>query len=277
MSVNKHSKWWFVPVLATVVFFLGSVGSSWAQQPVQPNEHLLGAGDLIRITVFQNPELSTETRVSERGQITFPLVGTLTLQGLSIAAAQDHIARQLRDGGFVLKPEVSLLLVEVRSAQVSVLGQVGAPGRYPLGTSVSKVSEVLAAAGGVLPDGADIVTLVGTRNGQPYKAEIDLPAVLQTGRVDQDVVLSNGDTIYVARAPEFYIYGEVQNPGAFRLQRGMTLMQALAMGGGLTQRGTERGIRLHRRDASGAVQVLQVGMEEAVLQGDVIYVRQSLF
>ena len=113
-----------------------------------------------------------------------------------------------------------------------MLGQVGKPGRYPIEMVNSKVSEMIAAAGGVVPGGADVVTLVGTRNGSPVKLDIDLPAILQAGRAELDVGVENGDIIYVDRAPSIYIYGEVQRPGQMRLERGMTLMQALAAGGG---------------------------------------------
>lgn len=240
-------------------------------------EHILGPGDVVRITVFQNPDLSLETRISELGRITFPLIGDVALGGSSVAGAQEKIAKQLRDGGFVLKPQVNILLVQVRSAQISILGQVSRPGRYPIETVNSKVSEMISASGGVLPGGADVVTLVGTRNGKSVKYDIDLRTILQAGRAELDVTVANGDIIYVDRAPNLYIYGEVQRPGVFRLERGMTLMQALAQGGGLTQRGTERGIRVHRRDASGAVKVMELKMNDPVEADDVIYVRESVF
>jgi polysaccharide export outer membrane protein len=250
--------------------------SAFAQGTGQP-EHILGAGDVIRITVYQNPDLSLETRISESGQITFPLIGTIAVGGTSIAGAQELIAKKLREGSFVLKPQVNVMVVQVRSSQISILGQVSKPGRYPIETVNSKLSEMIAAAGGVLPGGSDVVTLVGTRNGKPVKFAIDLPAIMQAGKYELDVVVANGDIIFVDRAPNLYIYGEVQKPGAFRVERGMTLMQALAQGGGLTQRGTERGIRVHRRDANGALNVMELKMGDLVQPDDVIYVRESVF
>jgi len=240
-------------------------------------EHLLGPGDVIRVTVYQNADLSLETRLSEQGQISFPLIGNVALGGLSLAAAEQKIGKMLRDGGFVLKPQVNIQLVQVRSSQVSILGQVAKPGRYPIETVNSKVSEMISAAGGVVPGGGDVVTLVGVRSGKSIKLDIDLPAILQAGKAELDVPVANGDIIYVDRAPSFYIYGEVQRPGVFRLERGMTVMQALANGGGLTQRGTERGMRVHRRDANGALKVLELKMNDFVERDDVIYVRESVF
>ena len=113
---------------------------AWAQTPAKPAdkpadkqaEHTLGPGDVIRVSVYQNPDLALETRISEQGQISFPLIGTVALGGLSTPAAEQRIAKMLRDGGFVLKPQVNVSLVQVRSAQVSILGQVGKPGRYPI-------------------------------------------------------------------------------------------------------------------------------------------------
>ena len=90
-------------------------------------------------------------------------------------------------------------------------------------------------------------------------------------------MIQDGDAVYVERAPLVYIYGEVQRPGALRLERGMTLLQALAAGGGLTQRGTEKGIRVHRKSAQGEVQVLTPAMDDRVQDGDVVFVRESLF
>ena len=257
---------------------LSLLGSSLAfgQAAARP-EPTLGVGDVIRISVFQNPDLSVEGRVSETGQINFPLIGTVELGGLTVSAAEQRIEKMLRDGGFVLKPQVSIQTMQIRSSQVSILGQVAKPGRFPIEVVGSKVSEMIAAAGGVLPGGADVVTLVGNRNGKPVKLDIDLPAIMQAGRAELDTTVENGDIIYVDRAPSFYIYGEVQRPGQLRLERNMTLMQALASAGGLSARGTTRGMKVHRKDASGADKISDIGMNDPVERDDVIYVRESIF
>ena len=241
-------------------------------------EAVLGVGDTLKITVYQNPDLTVDGgRISETGQINFPLIGNVAIGGLTVSAAEQKIAKQLRDGGFVLRPQVSILVGQIRSSVISVLGQVGKPGRYPIETVGAKVSEMVATAGGVVPGGADVVTLVGTRNGRPIKLDIDLPAIMQSGKNELDMTVENGDIIYADRAPTAYIYGEVQRPGQFKLERGMTLMQALAQAGGLTARGTQRGIKVHRRDASGAVTITELDLNDPVGRDDVIYVKESLF
>ena len=258
---------------------LALCSSAFAQTgPAARSEAPLGVGDILKITVYQNPDLTVDgARVSELGQINFPLIGNVTIGGLTVTAAEQKIAKMLRDGGFVLRPQVNIQVGLIRSNVISILGQVGKPGRYPIETVGTKVSEMIAAAGGVLPGGADVVTLVGTRNGRPIKLDIDLPAILQSGKSELDVPVDNGDIIYVGRAPTAYIYGEVQRPGVFRIEPGMTLMQALAESGGLTARGTQRGIKVHRRDANGVVSVFDMGLNDPVQRDDVIYVKESLF
>ena len=248
-----------------------------APSPSDKPETILGVGDVVRISVYQNPDLATEARINEQGSINFPLIGSVNIGGSTIGAAEQKIAKALRDGGFVLRPQVTMSLMLVRSNQISILGQVSKPGRYPIDMVGSKVSEMVAMAGGVLPSGADVVTLVGTRNGNPVKIDIDLPAIMQAGKSELDVTVENGDIIYVDRAPIAYIYGEVQRPGPMRVERGLTLLQALASAGGLSARGTDRGIRVHRRDTNGVVRVSEMKMNDLVERDDVIYVRESLF
>jgi polysaccharide biosynthesis/export protein len=241
-------------------------------------EAVLGVGDTLRISVYQNPDLTVEAaRISENGQINFPLVGNVGIGGLTIPAAEQKIAKMLRDGGFVLRPQVTIQVGQIRSSVISILGQVGKPGRYPIEVVGSRVSEMVAVAGGVAPSGADVVTLVGTRNGRPIKLDIDMPAILQSGKSELDLSVENGDIIYVDRAPTAYIYGEVQRPGQFRLERGMSLMQAIAQGGGVTLRGTQRGVKVHRRAADGSVTIGNMDLNDPVLRDDVIYVKESLF
>ena len=263
--------------LCSSVFAQTSPAAS-ARPEVPKPEAILGVGDIIRISVYQNPDLTVESaRISELGQVNFPLIGSVKLGGETINAGEQKIAKMLRDGGFVLRPQVTIQIGQIRSAVISILGQVAKPGRYPIETVGSKVSEMIAATGGVVPGGADIVTLVGVRNGRSIKLDIDLPAILQSGKAELDIPVDNGDILYVDRAPIAYIYGEVQRPGVFRLERGMSLMQVLAQSGGLTPRGTERGIKVHRRDANGAVSVIELQMNDPVVRDDVIYVKESLF
>ena len=271
-------------LLATVLGFAAIGAQAQAGAPAAATsaaaEYRLGAGDVVRIVVYQNADLTLETRVSENGVISFPLLGNVRIGGLSVSAAEKLIADGLKSGNFVKSPQVTLILMQVKGNQASVLGQVNRPGRYPIETADMRVTDLLANAGGVAGTGGDMLVLSGMRAGKPIRLEIDLPTVFgpssEAGRTN-DVLIQNGDVLWVERAPLVYIYGEVQRPGPMRLERGMTVMQALASGGGLNQRGTERGIRVHRKSPEGKVQVVQPGMDDSLRDGDVVYVKESLF
>ncbi len=258
--------------------------SASAQSPAVPavpaavsTEYRLGSGDVVNISVYQNPDLSLQTRLTEAGIVSFPLLGNIRLGGLTVTAAEQSIADGLRNGNFVKQPQVTIVLLQVRGNQASVLGQVNRPGRYPIEVADTHLTDLLAVAGGALPTGSDIVVVTGVRNGQALRLEVDVPTVFAPGGKVQDILIQNGDTVWVDRQPLVYIYGEVQRPGPMRLERGMTLMQILATGGGLTPRGTEKGIRVHRKSADSTVQILTPTMDDTLKDGDVVYVRESLF
>ena len=240
-------------------------------------DYRLGPGDAIGIQVYQSPDLSVDARVAESGGINYPLVGSLQLGGLTISEAEKKIADALRTGGFVKVPQVNIILRQVRGNQVAVLGQVSKPGRFPLETFNTRVSDMLAMAGGTTPTGDDVLIVSGQRGGKPFRKIIDIPALFLNAKTDDDIVLAGGDTLYVNKAPMFYIYGEAQRPGPYRIERGMTVMQALAQGGGPTVRGSQNRLRLHRRDIDGKVVETTPQLTDIVRSEDVLYVRESLF
>ncbi len=158
-----------------------------------------------------------------------------------------------------------------------MLGQVQRPGRFPLETSNVRASEMLAAAGGVTPLGDEMLVITGARNGQQFRKVIDIASMFTSNRPEDDIVLQGGDTLFVNRAPVFYIYGEAQKPGPYRVERGMTVQQALAAGGGPTPRGSQNRLQLNRPGANGAVVQMTPKLTDLVQPNDVIYVRESLF
>jgi polysaccharide export outer membrane protein len=260
-------------ILAALLLALST--GALAQDPAL--EYRIGAGDGIRISVFQNPNLTLETRVSEDGTINYPLVGSVKLGGLTIAAAERAIAQALERGKFIMAPQVNIFPVAIRSSQVSVLGLVNRPGRFPMETFNTRLSAMLAIAGGIAPGGAEVAILTGERNGKRHRWEIDIPSLFLQNNEAADVTVSGGDVIYVDRAPVYYIYGEVNRPGSYRIERGMTLRQAMVQGGGPTPKGSERALRLHRRGAGGQIEVLQPSLSDAVRPDDVLHVGSSFF
>lgn len=253
----------------------GWLGAAHAQDKIF--EDKLGAGDTIHIQVFQNPDLTLETRIQETGNITYPLIGSAKLAGLTIPEAEKAIGQSLKSGGFMQLPQVSIAVVQARRKQVSVLGAVGKPGQFPLEATNTHLSDVLAMAGGISPSGADNVIVTGYRNSKPMRQEVNVAAIYLDGKSSNDILMAGGDVVYVHRAPVFYVYGEAQRPGSFRLERNMTVMQALVMAGGPSPRGTEKGLRLRRQSADGTLRDLTPDLNELVQPDDVIFVRESLF
>lgn len=240
-------------------------------------EYLLGAGDSVRIVIFQNPDLTVETRVTENGTVSYPLVGSVKIGGLTIPSAEQAIAKALKDGGFIQSPQVNIVLLQNRGNQVSVLGAVNRAGRYPLETFNTRVSEMIAIAGGISTTGGDVAILSGVRDGKPLRKEIDIAGLFVGDRLQDDLVVAGGDVIYVNRMPVFYIYGEVQKPGSYRVERNMSIRQALAQSGGPTVRGTQRGLRLYRHGTGDKGEFLTPDLQDLVQPDDVLYVNESLF
>jgi polysaccharide export outer membrane protein len=273
---------WFL-VMACWASLAAAQTAPAAGAPAAPNggsvnsEYKLGPGDSIRVQVFQNPDLTVETRVSEAGTISYPLVGNVAIGGLTISQAESKIAGALRSGNYLRSPQVNIVMLQVRGNQVAVLGQVNKPGRFPLETFNVRVSDMLAAAGGVTPMGDDVLIVTGTRNGQPFRKVIDIPGLFLNSRSQDDILLAGGDTLYVNKAPVYYIYGEAQRPGPYRIERGMTVQQALAQGGGPTARGSSSRLRLTRTAPDGRTIETDAKLTDPVQPGDVLFVRESIF
>jgi polysaccharide biosynthesis/export protein len=245
--------------VAAVLLFLVFPFSVFAQA------EKLGNGDAVRVTVFQQPDLTTEARISDKGTIVVPLVGEVKVSGLTQTEAGGHIAAELKKGKYLKNPQVTVAMTTLRSRQVSVLGQVARPGRYALDDTSSNLSDVIAAAGGLAAGGSETVTVI--RNGQAQK--IDMLA--------KNYRLQNGDTVNVERAPVFYIYGEVARSGAYRVEPGMTVMQAIAAGGGITPRGSERRLKMRRSASDGKAVESDAQLQDTVKADDVIFVKEALF
>ncbi|HQT26503.1 MAG TPA: SLBB domain-containing protein, partial [Burkholderiales bacterium] len=171
----------------------------------------------------------------------------------------------------------NITLARIIGNQVSVLGEVNHPGRFALATLNTRVSDMLARAGGVSATGANVAILVGKRQGKPYRKLVDLAKMFIDDNTAENVLVQGGDNIYVDFAPVYYVYGEVNRPGSYRVRRDMTVMQALAEGGGPTMRGTEKGMKLFRRGQNGDVVSFTPELTDLMRNGDVLYVKESLF
>jgi polysaccharide export outer membrane protein len=233
--------------------------------PAMAQTEKLGTGDAVRVTVFQQPDLTTEARITDRGTINMPLVGEVKIGGMSAAQAGGSIAESFKKGGYLKNPQVAVALTTLRSRQVSVLGLIARPGRYALDDTSSQLADVIAAAGGIAAGGSDTVTVI--RDGKEQKVNM----------LHTPFKLQGGETINIERAPVFYVTGEVTRAGAYPVTPNLTVMQAIVAGGGITPRGSERRVKLRRAAPNGKVIETDAKPHDVVKADDVIFVKEALF
>ena len=239
----------------------------------------LGPGDQVKMEVFGRPEMDTTTYIADDGTVRVPLAGPVNINGLSPGEAGQKVEVALKQGQFLVDPHVTFTVLLSRSQRVSVLGEVHAPGRYPIEANTT-VLDLIAQAGGATDKGSDTIYVLrpdGTgalrRLPVSLKGALDskdtTPAVLQT--------LQGGDSIFVPVAEQFYIAGEVRQPAMYRLEAGMTLSQAIARAGGVTEKGSSSRVSIKRKNASGDFVVISGKSNEKIQPDDVITVKERIF
>lgn len=277
----------FAPVESRAVPATGVApgpAAAWSGLPVAPaaadtaGDFVIGAADVLAVTVLGEPALSVEVDVSPGGEVNLPLVGAIAVQGLTPVAASQKIADAFVQGQFLVSPQVQVRVLESRNLMISVLGEVRQPGRFAAPTQMS-VLDALALAGGIAETGGQRVTVLRYQDGRLQRREVDLTGLAGEGdlRGTPALMLRPGDTVMVPEAARFYIYGEVRSPNAYPLKPGMTVMQALALGGGANERGSRKRIEVQRQNADGVVETRSASLADVVYPNDVIYVRERLF
>jgi len=248
-----------------------------AQASAQSMREVLGVGDTVRISAFRYPDLTTEARISEEGKVNVALVGEVTLAGMTPDQAAKYIAQLMKERKYLVNPQIDVAVLEPRSRQVSVLGFVTRPGRYVLDGTAARLTDVLAMAGGLVAAASDKAVVTRNRGRESETLNIDLASIIQQGDVSKDIEVRSGDSVFVPKAPVVYVYGEVTRGGAYRLESGMTVMQAISLAGGITPRGSERRVKLRRLGADGKWKETNAKPLDPVAADDVVYVRESLF
>ena len=241
----------------------------------------VGSGDVLRVTVFGQPDLSAEVGVNDKGVLTLPLIGSIEVTGLTSSEISLQVAQALRKGQYLLNPEVSVEVIQLRSQIVSVLGEVSRPGRYPIPGHLS-VLELLATAGGLTPLADESVMLLRRKSDNgAVESDVRIPIRLgdtkATERSPLDIELINGDVVYVNKKKLFYIHGEVNRPGSYTMEQDMNVMRAISLGGGMNQRASQRRIYINRVMSDQSMQEIKAKLSDPVLPGDVVYVNESLF
>jgi len=234
----------------------------------------LGAGDKISVSVAGASEFDTKTRIRDDGTIGFPYLGDVHVSGLTVPEAEKRIAGQLRKKQILKQPQVSITVEQYLANQVTVLGKVGHPGKYGL-TGPTTILDLLARAGGTKEDAANHVVLVRTVSGEKKRYRMTLDSLSSGSAAGTKV--RNGDVLIVPRMQTFYIEGAVNKPGQYRLQPNMTVMEAIAVGGGLTPRGSYDRIVVKRQDGDGTVHTYSADVDNVLKPGDLVHVKERIF
>jgi len=249
-----------------------------ATPPVLVDGYVIGAQDNLSIIVSDEAELTGKYRVDTDGTISMPYLSRVVLAGLSLADAQVKIASLLRAGQFIRNAQVRIEVDQFKARSVIVSGEVRTPGKLTLpGTTISLL-EALALAGSPTVNASNEVIVIhppkpGEQSPEPIvinRRELEL------GRAGRDVTLQDGDIVNVPVAKRFYISGFVKNPGSYVLDTGTTISQAIILAGGLTERGTDRRIKVNR-EVSGRTVEIAVDLDDKLKPNDEIKIRSRFF
>ncbi|MEW6109624.1 MAG: polysaccharide biosynthesis/export family protein [Nitrospirota bacterium] len=241
-------------------------------------DYIVGEGDVLRITVYDHPDLTTTARVTGEGDILLPLIGQVKAGGLTISRLVEKISAMLADG-YIVEPQVTVFIEEYRSKKAVVMGQVQNPGLFVLHGQISFL-ELISKAGGLTKDAGDKAT-IKRRANQPGNDEnrviIDLKSLIEKGDMFLDIQIMDGDSIYIPKAGVFYATGEVKNPSAYKYEEGLTLVKAITMAGGFTDKAATGRVKIMRKRNGREEIIERVKMDEPVLPDDVIVVPESFF
>lgn len=229
--------------------------------------YVIGVGDVVEIAVLGREEFKPRVQVQVDGTVQLPYLHSVMASNLTVIQLRERVSKLLRDGGYYVDPVVSVTVVSFASRYVTVLGEFANPGLVPVDRAY-RVSEILARAGGPRPTASDELVL---RRATGEELILPIEMLSRGGNAD-DPLVQPGDKLFIGAAPNFYIYGQVNAPGAYRVERGMTLRMALARGGGLTERGSAGRLSLFRNGKQ-----VRVGLDTVLQGGDTVVVGERFF
>ena len=242
----------------------------------QAVDYVVGPHDVLTITVWDQTDLSGKFAVEADGTFTFPLIGRVKAGGLTLRQVEHTLTERLADG-FFRNPQVSAAIEQYRSQRIFIVGEVRQPGTYPL-TGDMTLIEALSRAGSTTATAAGEALVVRDPNQLSGSdvTRVDIKQ-LQTGSAGvNNVVLRDGDTIFVPRAEAVYVFGQVKNPGAYVIQKDTTVLQALSLAGGVTDRGSTTRIKVVRM-LNGQKLESKIKLGDVVHPGDTVLVPERFF
>ena len=266
-------------------------------QPIQQaHDYVVGPQDVLVMTSYDQPELTSTFTIETDGTFTYPHIGRVRVGGLTLRGVETALKTELVDRGLFGDPQIAVAVEHYRSQKVHIVGEVRRPGTYPMMPGGMRLMEALAYAGSMLPGASgEMVIVPGSNTGLVLEAAITpiaaaVPSTddpegvirvnvrdLEIGDPSQNVPLRRGDTIFVLRAESVYVFGQARNPGAYQLQHAdTTVLQALCLAGGVTDRASTTKIKI-LRDVHGKMEEIRVALTDFVQPRDTIVVPERFF
>jgi polysaccharide biosynthesis/export protein len=242
---------------------------------LQANEYIVGPGDVINITVYDNDDLATKVMINGDGMIIMPLLGQVEVGGLAVPEVALKITRLLADG-YLVNPQVNVFVAEYRSKKVVILGQVKNPGLIELSGAISFL-ELLSKAGGLTNEAGDNATVKRSINGSSDVIVIDLISLIERGDISQNIPIQDGDTVNISKGGMCFVTGEVKSPGTYPCGDGTTVLKIIALSGGFTGKASKSGVRIVRVEGEDKQLLKGVPLDTMLKEDDVIVVPESFF
>lgn len=228
----------YVVLVALVSVFVGTVSAQ---------EYRIGEGDVLKITVYENDDLTTVTRVNANGTIRLPLLGEVGVEGLTLNEMSIKI-KELYADGYIVNPQVHVFIQEFQSNKATILGQVKTPGLYELKEETSLL-ELISKSGGLTHDaGEQILIKRKSEAGGSSDAviRVNIYELVEMGNVSQNVNIRDEDTVYVSKKELQYVYitGEVKKPDAYEYEKGFTVIRAITQAGGFSDKAAPSKVKI---------------------------------
>jgi len=255
-------------ILVVLLFVLG------AQNGIA-EEYLVGPGDVIKITVYDNEDLTTKVMVNDDGKIVMPLLGLVKVGGFSIPGITKEITKLLADG-YIINPQVNVFIEDYRSKKVVILGKVRTPGLIELRGDISFL-ELISKAGGLSNEAGDTATIKRSSGGNDDVIVVDLTALIERADLSQNVRIMDGDTVNISKAGMCFVTGEVRSPGTYPCGDDSTVLKIIALSGGFTGKASKSSVRIVRIINKERKLFKDVSLDTELMQDDVIVVPESFF
>lgn len=239
-------------------------------------DYLIGPGDVLDITVYDNDDLETKVRVGPDGKIVMPLLGRVEVRDLTVSRISGKIAELLADG-YLINPQVNVFVKEYGSKKVVILGRVRSPGLIELSGPITFL-ELISKAGGLEHDVGDTAAIKRKENGEDKLIMIDLVSLIEGGDLTQNVPILDGDTVLIAKSGMCYVAGEVKKPGSYPCGDGSTVLKLIALANGFTGKASKSSVRIVRVVNGEKTVLTDVDLDTTVVfDNDVIVVPESFF